>query len=122
VYRSIGMTQDGGGDERHMYIGTVANAGSGMVLGRESNGGCSRYSAPHFGLSTSVAVQGAVVFHPILFKIGGGLHVRFSSTTRLGCCRGCSVASSDEMMIQASGDHCPRKPSQVSCRDLRVAG
>jgi len=36
-----------------MDIRTVANAGSGMVLGRESNGGCSRYSAPHFGLSTS---------------------------------------------------------------------
>ena len=70
--------------------------------------GCSRYSAQHFGLSTSVAIQGAVVFHPILFKIGGGLHVRFSSTTHLGRCRGCSVASSDEMTIQASGDHRPR--------------
>jgi hypothetical protein len=64
------------------YRGTAANAGSGMVLGPESNGGCSGYSAQHFGLSTSVDVQGAVVSHLTLFKIGGGLHVRFASVTR----------------------------------------
>jgi len=47
-------------------MGTAANADSGMVLGRESNGGCSGYSAQHWGwLSTSVAVQGAVVLHLI---------------------------------------------------------
>jgi len=63
------------------YIGMAANAGSGMVLGPESNGGCSRYSAQHFGLSTSVDVQGAVVLHLILFKIGGGLRVRFACAT-----------------------------------------
>ena len=33
-------------------------------------------------LSTSVAVHGAVIFHLILFKIGGSLRVRFASATR----------------------------------------
>jgi hypothetical protein len=31
-----------------------ANAGSRMVLGYESNGGCSEYFAPHWGSGTSV--------------------------------------------------------------------
>jgi hypothetical protein len=53
-----------------MYVGTAANAGSGMVLGRESIGFVAGIS-PNIGggLSTSVAVQGAVVLHLILSQI-----------------------------------------------------
>ena len=45
-----GRTQRAISDGLHdrRYVGTAANAGSGMVLGRESNGGCSVYSAQHF--------------------------------------------------------------------------
>jgi hypothetical protein len=47
-----------------------------MVMGSESNGGCSRYSAHLWGSGTSVTVQGGVV-HPLtsLAMIGGGIQI-----------------------------------------------
>jgi len=79
--------------------------------------------------------------HLILFKIGSGcgLHVRFQAQRVLGCCRGCSITSNDEMIVVVivvrlakyvlgivkdpkPVKRAPRTSSQVSCLDLCASG